>query len=836
MEEKKKNKIIVIGSYLIAVIVIGLVILLFPKLQFKNDNFDEVSLGDVKTTAKTTSCISSTRRCVRGELSGGQCIVRISPGNGSKEACETAGGTLSNGSCYYVTGVPTISQCMCPSGYSAVGGLCVQYSKDITNDEKYVTCHYVTTDSDGKTVCGSAMTMTVSEQRADPSCRIITQETCDNMNVTAGIISKPFDTHPVECFSLDSNGKTCSAKLVPLNSSQKTKNSACTAAGLYIDSASCYKVAASNCGENEKWDDTSHRCVPKGTKTCYRLFNDGKHCDVDKDVKVDENGNCPKGYYDSIEACQDSEKCYIVDVTTESKLTSINKDGTISNSYYIGKIKTHGNCEGVDIPCKTNNGTVNKTNSNYDTIKGEKGKNVYECLIYPERACDSSTVTSELGNSEATDTTTGTDNSSGSATVPTIKYDWTSTRSCEKHPQYKSALEADANKADVYYSDPMICTTSSGEQITGYTKRWTRILSCSDPFEPTTYIPSKSYACYADAKTLNDASKAEWLSGPTDELKYKVLVGLDGKSLITDSSQCKIKENKYCYANAATLDEATQSDLLSGPADKLIYLIKDGNGNPIVDKDLCIASACYVNSTNNKYEWAPIGKLDTLVYTKVDIYSRGECRDLSVCMAEKTKDGYKNYKWVSSKTGENGIDDLLSKGYVKIEGIKDASSCNTGACYVNKDNDAIWIVAGEEVPDSYSKVEGTDCVSSKEEEVDTEEKEKENCYVRVLAGGTVEYKWGIVDSDSYKLMDTIAQENCITRSKCYLNLKDDKYYKGDYSLNENYKLVDEENCQVSDEESSEANKPNLVKIELILGIALVTVLIIYYIYKKKKYF
>ena len=90
-------------------------------------------------------------------------------------------------------------------------------------------------------------------------------------------------------------------------------------------------------------------------------------------------------------------------------------------------------------------------------------------------------------------------------------------------------------------------------------------------------------------------------------------------------------------------------------------------------------------------------------------------------------------------------------------------------------------------------------------------------------------------------MDSIDRESCVTSVACYLNLNDYKYYEGDYSLNDEYKLVAKDNCHTSDsevidDESDTEKKIDLVTVEIILVVALVLLSIIYIVGKKKRYF
>lgn len=904
VKDKKKNWFMVLGGCL-AVIVIIFIILLIPNLQFTNNTnvySDEISLANSTGASAQTVCVAA--KSEKKEISITTYTNSCSPEAKSCVKVASAGGPCGNSSaCYSQTIVKYQTKYSCSNGYTQYGGQCCK-NVQISQNKKTRTCYRQ----------GNSIT----------SCSSITIDS--------------------------SNGETCASAgyySSPQECSGHMKKITC-----YLPDSNCAGVtfATSTCASGYESESTCKKMLNNSVK-CYKItdLGDRKICSE----ATFAGSSCPQGYSSSNSVCKgiDSKNdgpCKIESVDTESRITSIHRDGRNENSYYVGTIITSGNCEGVKIPCDTDNGkasikegklTGNET-SHVD-ILGEKGKNEYKCYIYPDNACDNSTVTSKLGDTSKDGYSTA--SSQGSDTVPTIKYDWDSTTTCYHWtPVHTSALSADAAGDNEYWSDYGICADGTF----GYTKHWTRgvycggtpvivppvenaacyannedikeatkaewrtsstselkykitkgfygeIITSQNHFEQcaihycyadnkdikkatktswavapnatlkykitlgldgVTPITAKNYteqcrasneeyACYADARTIANAKNVKWQTGPTEELKYKITVGYDGVTKISEANydtECVIKYDvpKYCYANAPTLDEATQTDLLTGPTDNLIYLVKDKNGNSITNKNDCIASACYVNKNNNKYEWARVGSLDESLYTKVDIALKKDCHDTSACMAEKTKDGYKNYKWVSTKSGENGIDDLIKKGFVVVDDIKDASGCVEGACYTSKDTGAIWIATGEKVPDTYTKVDDSKCFSSLDED---EEEQKENCYVRYFSNGTVDYKWGNNNDSNYQLIDSVNRENCVTRKECYMNLNDYQYYKGDYSLNKNYKLVAKDNCivdsSVVDTIDTEPNKKiDLVKVELLLIMALLILSIIYIITGKRKYY
>ena len=312
----------------------------------------------------------------------------------------------------------------------------------------------------------------------------------------------------------------------------------------------------------------------------------------------------------------------------------------------------------------------------------------------------------------------------------------------------------------------------------------------------------KKYACYANAESLADATQAKWLTAPTSKLKYQVTIGIDGKTEITEENhtkQCKVNVIKYCYADAESLDDATKAELLSKPTEELKYLIKDKDGNGITDKDACVVSACYKNNSTNKYQWAKIGSLDSTKYTKVDIL-KAECINYESCLAKPNKDDYSDYKWVESK---NEIDELLNEGYVEIKEIKDSKACVDGGCYQNNndESDIKWVGGGEIPPVGYTKVESNMCFTKHEQE---------KCYAYILADGTTKYEWGL-SSNGYQLLD-LTEELCVSKPKCYLNKKDGTYHTGDYSINSDYTLADDENCITVPAPKTAFNKSTIIYI------------------------
>ena len=340
----------------------------------------------------------------------------------------------------------------------------------------------------------------------------------------------------------------------------------------------------------------------------------------------------------------------------------------------------------------------------------------------------------------------------------------------------------------------------------------------------------ESYACYADAANINDARSVKWQAKETTELPYKITVGADGKTKITKdnySTQCILPKARYCYADNADLDKATQADLLTGPKDKLQYLIKDSNGNPITDKSLCVASACYIENGTTNYEWAIIGTLDASKYTKVEIYKKENCKDPSMCLVLESKDG-KEFMWATSRTGENGIEDLIKRGYKPIESIKDEASCKAGGCY-QKGEEFKWIPEGVETPEGYTKVEDEKCNSPIEPF--TEEK----CYVHNLTDGTVEYVWGHYSSSDYIEID-IPQKYCVTSKSCYWRKKDNTYHVGDYSRNPDYiQAADEASCKVVPAPKTALDRSSVMYVAM-LFLAIAGVGLVYYGNYKRKSF
>ncbi len=486
-----------------------------------------------------------------------------------------------------------------------------------------------------------------------------------------------------------------------------------------------------------------------------------------------------------------------ISVSSSSSYVSITKNGTNDeNSYYTVTVSTNGSgCVGQTLTYTVDNGNPDRSS---DAITSATQSFTFN--VYPIDNCKPTTATA---------TTTSGKTGSHTIVVDHVKTDWQrhEAQDCWKAngAVNTSFSQADANEHGwrYYYEQPMTCKDGTS----GYKIYWSRTDACGS--SPTPSTPSE-YACYADTNDLKTATKADWLTGPTKELPNKITKDVNGKD-ITTSTQCDIPhETLVCYANAGSLDEATESSMLSKAQGKLKYVIKDSAGNPITDKSKCVASACYKNSATGEYQWGTIGSLGS-AYEKVDtILSRDACKKAESCMIKTSKDG-NDLVWA---TTQDQINDLLTKGYTKSN-VSYEDCQLTSKCYTNGTD---YKISNSPI-DGYTETTMDNC-AAKPDEVD-------RCYVHKLSDGTVKYEWGKYESSGYTPI-SIEKEYCVTTPSCYLNTKDNKYYTGDYSLNDDYSMVDESYCSVvPDVPPTAANRQVVVYIGMIL-LALAGIGLVYY--------
>ena len=544
-------------------------------------------------------------------------------------------------------------------------------------------------------------------------------------------------------------------------------------------------------------------------ENCWKPMNNG--------VVVDECFNdrydalCPSGLATKSE-CETKRtelitrlnKCDVT-ISTESKYVSKAEGTSDDNSYYevtVTVASTDSNtnyCVGQTITYSATNGRLSKTT---DFISGTT-TGTYTFNVYPIDNCKQTSATATLSNGK-----------SSTVTLPhAVKTDWKShtATDCWKPTgsYYTSAHDADTDRLggwawNTYYDQSTTCSDGSS----GYKIKWTRQDSCGGGGSSV-----QSYSCYADDSDIKKATKWDWLTGPADELKYKITTDVEGKKL-EDEDQCI---GLVCYANASTLTEATQTAMLSKAQGKLTYQIKTTSGEVITDLNQCKPSACYKNSSHD-YKWATVGSLDSS-YTKVDnITTEANCKNVASCMIKVTKDKTE-IAWAGN---QDLITKLLGEGYEK-NNASEENCVITAKCY-NK---------GSEYKMSTTPLSGYTEVSL--DMCKDNPASSEQCYTRKLSDGSIEYVWGKYDSSSEYAPIDIERDYCSTTPSCYKNIAKGTYHTGDYSLNDEYSQVDASYCTVAyDVPSTAANRQTVIYVGLVL-LALSGVGLIYYgNYKRKK--
>ena len=911
MEEKKKNKIFIVSSCVVASLVIALVIALMPQMQLKaNRNVyqDEMENQDI------SSCVST---CIATGGTQAGCIAECNGSSGNATTAPTTTTPTTPNPTSVVTPVTTatatneISSCM--TECISKGGnttSCLEecnpsYPGTTTTPNPTSVATPVTTATATNEI-SSCMTECISKGGNTTSCLEECNPSYPGATATPTSSSEPEKVRK-RCFSW--TGQTCTGTPIYTNNGVcpdgmfETANE-CNSYG--SGKITCYQKSGNSCSEQVYERVTT---CPEGSfpskETCNAGVNnvtchywDGTQCVTE----VLSRASCPSGYYSSPNECSTKKKvndaevpevkcaagegysvsegcytcpagtysnagdnachlcmetgytsdrgsnecnkcsdgfdmndeglcvskadCTLVGVASTSKNTSIDENAK-NDDYYIAVITTAGNCEGVSIPCNVNNGTPKEA-----TLTGKAGVNKYECIVYPDFPCIPSTVSSKIGETKK------------DYKVDKIKPDWNKTPEyvCDNDPPYKGFLEADKAAVDVYWDNYGQCPDGSY----GYREKYRRNLDCESG-GTNIIITNPQKACYADTNNLKTAKNVEWLTASEaykKGLTNRITLGVDSKTEITEANhlqQCKKPDvkngDKYCYANNEDIDKATQTVMLTVEAYnekmkdnsfKLRYQIKDSNGNALTDADACIASACYIENNTTNYKWAPNGTLDTGKYTKVAIYNKDDCNFVEMCMAKPGKDDFEEVSWVKSKSN---IDAKIKEGWVEISGIDSEAQCNPGACYQknSEPTEFVWFSTGQDHT-GYTKVDSSKCEAPSPEPYTSPA-----CYVHSLNNGTVKYEWGDYSNQIGYTKINIKEEYCISSNNCYLYTKDGTYHNGDYSLNDDYIMVDDVNCKKIQAPRTSIDKSTVMYVAM-LCLALAGVGLTYYgNLKRKKY-
>ena len=546
---------------------------------------------------------------------------------------------------------------------------------------------------------------------------------------------------------------------------------------------------------------------------------------------------------------QVSNSCNITANTT-SKIVSLTESGTVDpNSYYVVTVTVSGlDCPGKKITYSVENGQPARTS---DTISTNGTTQTFTLRVYPLKACIPSVLTATLDNGKY-----------DYASVELIKNDWKLTEGCftiTKGTVPESHIEADSHSPDpldYYYEDWGVCPNDSTKS--GYRKRWDRTVSCGGGGVP--YTP-ETYACYANASTLEQATKIGWLTKASRELTYPITTGWFGVSITKDNyaEQCTVCA---CYADAKTIANATKVKWIcnsdsTATTDKKTYTERvrygiDGTTEITVKNytSQCVPPSqkyeepkyCYANAadikdatmttmltvseynqkikdTTFKYRY-PIKDANGNQVTNEDYCKPSACY-------ENTSTGA--YTW--AEVGS------LGTGYKKVE-IYTSSECKTyAACMAEVDKDGnykqvVWSTSKSDIDDklAHNWVEingitdgnlchpgacykkdndvkwigtgqdvptGYNVVDDSECSYVPPKYEEPACYVRTLSDGSAEFKWGLYENTSGYSRINVPEAYCVTSPGCWKNRIDDTYHIGDYSLNLDYDPVSDSYCNIS---------------------------------------
>ena len=396
--------------------------------------------------------------------------------------------------------------------------------------------------------------------------------------------------------------------------------------------------------------------------------------------------------------------CKITSVTTNSRLVSQDADNYSSNSYYTVFVNIEGvKCSGRTLTVKENHGAINKS----VTVNSSGRSSQYSFLVYPNLGCnETSTTTATLSDGGG----------SGSVSV-TLTSDWSEPEEVcvsEDDATYTSFLLADMDSAGEYYSH------WDGERNC-YTQKRTRGCGSSGtkppvvtppPGQTPTPTPAPTYACYANAEDLINATATIWATGGSTSYPYLI----SGKS----QSECKAYA---CFVNQNGTDYKWANTTPSG------YKKVDS----ILSQSLCKPedNACYIDSSG-EYHWGKYKNNSSYTFV-ASITDETKCKKIedAACYSNGDK-----YVWDTSSPGD---------GYVKVPELDTSVKCakDDNGCFLHN-NKYAW-------GNYFNKFDYYYVAGITEQEYCS----NYGCYVN----GN-EYVWGdYSDDDSYKLVKDITDRN-----------------------------------------------------------------------------
>ena len=229
-----------------------------------------------------------------------------------------------------------------------------------------------------------------------------------------------------------------------------------------------------------------------------------------------------------------------------------------------------------------------------------------------------------------------------------------------------------------------------------------------------------TYACYANAEKIEDATIVSWATGSSNAYPY-LIKGVSEKNC----------QASACYANSDKTRYVWSTTKPSG-----YVRVEEINSRSLCKPE---NEACYLDSNGN-YTWGRYAKIDG--YTIItSIKNKSECKKPDLTYACYVKDD--DYVWSTSKPS----------GYTLLSKITNPKECvkpEEAACYLHN-NEYIW--------GKYASISGYSLVESIKERAYCV-KPTEACYL----SPNLKYVWGDYSSDKkYQLIDNITnRDDCIT--------------------------------------------------------------------------
>ena len=602
------------------------------------------------------------------------------------ETCDQEGGYYYNGTCYATrkdrncsdTPVYTWS---CPSNTTQSGSYCysnaanqitVTESRCRTNNWHWINgkCYKSSSAAtDGQVyVCNSGVlsgdkcySNEITGRASESNCNSIggswINSTCykNKCTMTVGwLCSKGHYNHPDDIYCT-----ICGEPKEPGTDASPTPRYNCGGDGKAVCLEGC-TVTSTSCNE-ENYTCSNFLSANSG----YKFY--GGTTPVVKTVTCNKSVDSEDG------------KCKIVSVTTQSHGVSTAGDGfDDKNSYYTVNVIVTSQCAGKTLNLEATNAEVKNPTR---TIGSEAS---YKFDVYPSGCVEKSQAKANIPNC-------GSDSCTKTANVTlSIWTDWKGPEigcwGLDSSPVGFKA--ADEKNARVYYWNQAVCTYSNGVVALGYTERWTRGGCGGGSSGSSGTVPTPTYACYANASELINATKTTWATGSSQAYPYLIA----GKT----ETECKAYAcfvnsdgSDYKWANTTPSGYTKVPDILSQskckPETPACYIDKNGNYDwgkhkndsnytlvPSVNKDTdCKAGTCYTNG--EEYVWSQTSPGEG--YNEVNLSST-ECRKKEeACYLHEGK-----YIW-----GDYGT----KAGYIFVGGIEEKEFCTNIGCYKHND-EYVW--------------------------------------------------------------------------------------------------------------------------------------------------